>query len=192
MKKSMPHRSGYAGWYVVQIRDPFESGAISQTIDGLFKNSWAETLTETEKAFQMGFVAMTDAIVMAVRIVSFVVIAVILLVLANTMTMTARERMSEYAVLKTLGFGNRFLFLLISGESMTIALLGGVLGDGPGFSRGPRFCQRDEHPAAGLPYSLADPGPGDHALLAIGLLAAAFPTWRAARIRIASALSHVG
>ena len=76
----------------------------------------------------MGFVAMTDAIVIAVRIVSFVVIGVILLVLANTMTMTARERMAEYAVLKTLGFGNRFLFFLISGESVTIALLGGILG----------------------------------------------------------------
>jgi putative ABC transport system permease protein len=192
LKKNLPHLSGYAGWYVVQIRNPFESGAISQTIDALFKNSWAETLTETEKAFQMGFVAMTDAIVIAVRVVSFVVIGVILLVLANTMTMTARERMSEYAVLKTLGFGNRFLFFLISGESMTIALLGGMLGMVLAFPVA--------HVFAGEMSTLL---PVFHLhwktlllatalCLVIGLLAAVFPTWRAARLRIASALSHMG
>ena len=186
LKKNMPLRSGYAGWYVVQIRNPQESGAISQTIDALFKNSWAETLTETEKAFQMGFVAMTDAIVIAVRIVSFVVIGVILLVLANTMTMTARERMSEYAVLKTLGFGNRFLFCLISGESVAIALLGGILGMALAFPVAHVF---------GKEMSMLLPVFHIHwktllfatsLCLAIGLLAAALPTWRAIRIRIAT------
>jgi putative ABC transport system permease protein len=192
LKKNMPYLSGYAGWYVVQIRNPFESGAISRTIDALFKNSWAETLTETEKAFQMGFVAMTDAIVTAVRMVSFVVIGVILLVLANTMTMTARERMSEYAVLKTLGFGNRFLFFLISGESVTLALLGGLLGMALAFPVADVFAAEMSTLLPVFHIHWKTLLLATVLCLAIGLLASAFPTWRATRIRIASALSHIG
>ena len=71
----------------------------------MFKNSMAETLTETEKAFQLGFVSMTEAIVIAIQLVSFVVIIIIMAVVANTMAMSARERTGEYAIFKTLGFG---------------------------------------------------------------------------------------
>lgn len=88
----------------------------------------AETLTETEKAFQLGFIAMTGAIVVAIQIVSFVVIIIILAVVANTMAMTTRERFGEYAVLKTLGFRARHLAALILGESMVITLSGCALG----------------------------------------------------------------
>ncbi|MBI5570670.1 MAG: FtsX-like permease family protein [Desulfomonile tiedjei] len=127
-KKVLPARTDRPGWYLVQIRDPDRAAEISQEIDALFENSLAETLTETEKAFQMGFVAMTGAMVAAIKVISVVVIGIILLVLANTMAMTARERSSEYAVLKTLGFRPWFLFLLVSGESVAIAMLGGILG----------------------------------------------------------------
>ena len=192
LKKDAPHRSGYAGWYVIQIHNPFESAAISRTIDALFKNSWAETLTETEKAFQMGFVAMTDAIVIAVRVVSLVVIGVILLVLANTMTMTARERMNEYAVLKTLGFGNGFLFCLIAGEAVAIALLGGALGMVLAFPAAHLFAQEMSTllPVFHLQWQTLLLATA--LCFAIGLLAALLPTWRATRIRIASALGHTG
>ncbi len=80
LKKKMPTRAGQVGWYVIQIRDPADAGQISESVDDLFKNSSAETLTETEKAFLGGFLAMTEAIVIAVRIVSYVVIGVILIV----------------------------------------------------------------------------------------------------------------
>ena len=103
IKKIYPERADRAGWYVVRIDDPDRAAEISREIDSLFTNSPAETLTETEKAFQMGFVAMTEAIVGAIRIISVVVIAIILIVLANTMAMTARERSSEYAVFKDPG-----------------------------------------------------------------------------------------
>ena len=76
-------------------------------IDATFKNSLAETLTETEKAFQLGFVAMTEAILVAIQAVSFVVIVIIMAVMANTMAMTARERYAEYATMKALGFAQR-------------------------------------------------------------------------------------
>jgi putative ABC transport system permease protein len=101
---------------------------VAAPIDGLFKNSMAETLTETEKAFQLGFVAMSEAIIIAIQAVSFVVIIIILAVTANTMAMSARERTGEYAVLKTLGFGARHIALLIFGESFLITLTGCLLG----------------------------------------------------------------
>src|SRR5258708_23161106 len=97
-------------------------------MDREFRNSLAETLTETEKAFSLGFVAQTEAIVTAVRIVSFVVIVIIFAVVANTMAMTARERLAENATLKALGFGPGFVAGLIVGESIMIVAIGGALG----------------------------------------------------------------
>ncbi len=97
-------------------------------VDRTFKNSLAETLTETEKAFQLGFISMTEAIVIAIQIVSYVVIVIIMVVVANTMAMTARERIGEYAILKTLGFGASHIAAIIFGESLVIALIGGLLG----------------------------------------------------------------
>ena len=98
---------------------------IAQAIDAQFRNSLAETLTETEKAFQLGFVAMTEAIVVGdphrlVRGRSFIILAV----MANTMAMTARERLSEYATLKALGFGPGYVAALVLGESLAIAAVG--------------------------------------------------------------------
>ncbi len=128
MKQDSPGRDGQIGWYVVKIKDPGQSAAVSEYIDGLFKNSRAETKTETEKAFQQGFIAASSAFISAMNGMSFVIIGIIMLVLGNTMIMSARERTREYAVLRTLGFSNPFIMVFISGESIFISLLGGALG----------------------------------------------------------------
>ena len=128
VKKVAARRANQTGVFVLQIAEPERAAEISQSVDALFKNSLAETLTETEKAFQLGFVSMTEAIVLAIRIVSFLVIFIIMAVMANTMAMSARERHAEYATLKAIGFTPAFLALLIFGESLLIALVGGVLG----------------------------------------------------------------
>src|SRR5687768_16585323 len=78
MKKTGARRTDHIGVYVIQISDADRAAEISNGVDAMFRNSLAETLTETEKAFQLGFVAMTEAIVVAIRIVSFVVIVIIL------------------------------------------------------------------------------------------------------------------
>ncbi|MGM3346951.1 FtsX-like permease family protein, partial [Bacillus cereus group sp. BC23] len=85
--------------------------SIARNVDAVFKNSLAETLTETEQAFQLGFVAMSNQIIAAIRVVSYVVILIIMAVMANAMAMSARERTAEYATLKALGFGPGFLAL---------------------------------------------------------------------------------
>jgi putative ABC transport system permease protein len=128
MKIESPTRAGDVGWYIVLIDDPNRSAEISENIDALFKNSSAETKTETEKAFTQGFVSASGAIITAMNYVSFIIIGIIMLVLGNTMIMAARERTREYAVLKTLGFSAFHIVGLILGESMVIALIGGVLG----------------------------------------------------------------
>jgi putative ABC transport system permease protein len=192
MKKLAPDQADKAGWFLIQIASPDLAGEVSAKIDTIFKNSLAETLTETEKAFNLGFVAMTEAILLAIQAVSWVVIGVILLVLANTMAMSARERLGEYAVLKAMGFRPRFLTGVIMGESLALALLGGLLG----LALTPLvtlalpasvmqyfgvFNVTRETLALGLGVSLA-----------VGVLAAVLPAWRAARVGIAPALRKVG
>ncbi|MBS1157407.1 MAG: transporter ATP-binding protein [Proteobacteria bacterium] len=123
-----PGRGNQVGIYLLQIRDGREAAAISRRVDAEFKNSLAETLTETEKAFNLGFIAMTGAIVNAIQIVSFVVIVIIMAVMANTMAMAARERGPEYATLKALGFSPLVVGALVYAESLLLALIGGGIG----------------------------------------------------------------
>ncbi|MFH0350865.1 MAG: ABC transporter permease [Chromatiales bacterium] len=127
-KKQPGGRQDHAGIYVIGLHRAAEAARVSRDIDALFKNSMAETLTETEKAFQLGFVAMTEAILVVVQIVSLFVIAIILAVAANTMTMAVRERRSEYATLQALGFGSKHVLGLIVGESVFLSCSGGLLG----------------------------------------------------------------
>ncbi len=192
LKKTSPDRADKTGWYVIRVKDSDRSAEIAQEIDALFASSLAETITETEKAFQLGFVAMTSAIVGAVRIISIVVIGIILMVLANTMAMTARERSSEYAVFKTLGFGPWFIFLLISGESVAIAMLGGIAGAVLTFPGGRLFKAQ-----MGSFLHVFEIAPSTLGLIVgvsffVGLLAALPPAIRVSRMGIAEGLRHIG
>ena len=128
IKAVLPSMADRASVFVVNITNPSQAATMSASIDSLFRNSLAETRTETQKAFQLGFIAMVDTILVAIQTVAYVVILIIMAVMANTMAMAARERMREYATLKALGFGNNFVFMLILGESLSIAMAGGLLG----------------------------------------------------------------
>jgi len=192
MKKLFPKRAEYAGLFVVQIADPGRAAEISQAIDKEFRNSLAETLTETEKAFQLGFVAQTETIVMAVRVVSFVVILIIFAVVANTMAMTARERLSEYATLKALGFDPAFVAALILGESVALTTLGGILGIALTFPVAAAF--KSLLSAVFPVFNVAPQTVALQALaaLGVGLAAGLLPSIRAARVRIVEGLRYIG
>jgi putative ABC transport system permease protein len=123
-----PRRGGQVGTFIIDIDRAENLGTIARGIDATFKNSLAETLTESETSFNLSFVAMSDQIITIVKLVSFVVVLIIMGVMANTMAMTARERMREYATLKALGFGPGFLVALVAGESLFIAGIGCVIG----------------------------------------------------------------
>ncbi|SFM43351.1 ABC transporter permease [Rugamonas rubra] len=190
--KTAPRRGNQIGVYVVRIARAEDAAAVSATIDAQFRNSLAETLTETEKAFQLGFVSMSEAIVVAIRVVSFVVILIIMAVMANTMAMSARERLGEYATLKALGFGPGFLALMIFGESMLLALAGAGLGiallypvaAGFGAKMGTMFPVFEVAPLTVLQQVLA--------ALGIGVVAAIAPTLRAIRVNIVDGLRSIG
>ncbi|NMC42698.1 MAG: FtsX-like permease family protein [candidate division Zixibacteria bacterium] len=130
MRETAPGRAGQAGWFGVKINDANRAAEIGAAIDSRFKNSWAETKTETEKEFVLGFIQMADVLIAGLRIISYLIIGVILLVLVNTMVMTARERISENAFLRVLGFRNFHLIGLILGESLAMACAGGIAGMG--------------------------------------------------------------
>ena len=184
-------RSDSVGVYVTAIRDPANAALVSQRIDSQFRNSRAETLTETEKAFQLGFVAMSEAILLALQAVSYIIVVIIMAVMANTMTMTARERLAEYATLKALGFPPGFVVRLLFGESLLIAALGGLAGilltiplaaafAGATGSLFPVF--RVSGTTQALQFGAA---------LVVGLVAAAWPAWKMSRIDIVAGLRHV-
>jgi len=128
MLQETPERANDVGWYIAKIGDPGKAASMSNQIDELFKNSSAETKSETESEFARGFISASGAILGAMNFMSFTIVAIIMLVLANTMMMSARERTREYAILKTLGFSVPQISWLILGESFVLSILGGGLG----------------------------------------------------------------
>ncbi|MEW6349139.1 MAG: ABC transporter permease [Thermodesulfobacteriota bacterium] len=192
IKKSFPEMADKAGWFLIQIKDSARAAEISEEIDGLFRNSLAETLTETEKAFNLGFIAMMGALIAAIKVVSVVVIGVILVILANTMAMTARERSREYAVFKTVGFKTGTLLLLIAGESVAIAAFGGLMGIGLAFPCAAVFREMLSHFLPVFDVSRVTIGMMLGVSLVVGVLAALPPWVRISRMGIAEGLRHIG
>ncbi len=192
LKKTVARRADQPGYFIVGVARPEDAAQVSLAIDGQFKNSLAETLTETEKAFQLGFVAMTEAIMVAIRIVSYVVIVIIMVVAANTMAMTARERLAEYATMKALGFRSFHIAGVVFGESITIALVGGLLGIAGTYPAAhwietelAQFFPAFSISAETILFDLL-------AALTVGVVAGIFPTWRGSTIGIAEGLRRIG
>ncbi|MDP3297470.1 MAG: ABC transporter permease [Thermodesulfovibrionia bacterium] len=192
LKKTTPARADHVGFYMIGVTSPSAAADAAAAIDKTFKNSLAETLTETEKAFQMGFVSMSEAIVIAIQLVSFVVIIIILAVVANTMAMTARERFVEYAVFKTLGFGKWHIAALIFGESLFITMTGCALGIVLTFPSAKAFGNEMSTFFPVFNVSTETIYLDIAASIIVGTAAAIIPTWRAINIRIAEGLRRIG
>jgi putative ABC transport system permease protein len=192
LKKTNAARADHTGVFIVGLKDPTSAARVSADIDQIFKNSLAETLTETEKAFQLSFVAMTEAIVVSIQIVSFVVIVIIMAVMANTMAMTARERKSEYATLKALGFGPGHVILLIFGESLAISLSAGAIGITLTFPVAHTFSGMvgTIFPVFNVARATVFMAVG--VVILVGTVAAMLPSWRAVRMPIAEGLRSIG
>ncbi|MEM5342964.1 ABC transporter permease [Paraburkholderia azotifigens] len=191
--RKMPGRKAdQVGVYVLGIDNPDDAAEISRRVDAVFRNSLAETLTETEQAFQLGFVAMSNQIIAAIQLVSYVVIVIIMAVMANAMAMSARERTTEYATLKALGFGPGFLALLMFGESLTICTVGaglGMLATPPAASF---FKQATGGVFPVFAVSRDTMLQQAACALVVGLAAAVIPALQAARVRIVEGLRAIG
>jgi putative ABC transport system permease protein len=187
-------RPGKVGTFWLKAASAAEVPVIAERVDSMFKNSDAETKTETERAFQLGFVAMLGNIKTLISSISSVVVFTILLVTANTMAMSIRERAREIAILKTLGFTRRRLLGLLVAESAGIALAGGLLG-----TLGARlfYSLVDvwKHTQGFFPIFVVEPETIAIGLLLsvlIGVTSAAVPAYRVSRQTIAHALRRTG
>ena len=124
----------FVGIYVIRIDDPARAADIAGTVDARFANSPAETKTSTEQAFAQGFADQIGNIGAIVTAILGAVFFTILIITANTMAQSIRERTSELAVLKTLGFTDRRVLVLVLAESFALAVAGGAVGLGVGYA----------------------------------------------------------
>jgi putative ABC transport system permease protein len=181
---------GTVGWYIERIADPEHAANVVKAIDSLFANSSAETKTATEKAFMQGFAKQVGDIGAIITGILTAVFFTMLLVAGNTMAQAVRERTNELAVLKTVGFDNRMVMVLVLVESCVVAMLGGGLG--LALAWGLISLGDPTHGALPIFYFPSrDALIGVGFVLLLGLVTGAVPATQAMRLRIVDALRRV-
>ncbi len=187
--ESNAYASHSVGWYIDRLQDPAQADRVARAIDALSANSDHETRTQTEQAFGASFAKQLGDIGLIVSAIMGAVFFTLILLTGNTMAQAVRERTSELAVLKTIGFSSRSVLSMVLAESVLLLVLGGVIGLGlaallaPGVSKG-----------SGGMVNLPSVGASSWALgvglmLLIGLLVGLLPAWRAMRLNIVDALA---
>ncbi|MGA2414920.1 MAG: FtsX-like permease family protein [Candidatus Sulfotelmatobacter sp.] len=194
LEESVAFFKGTAGTFGILANSPGDVSKIAVAIDDLFHNSPQPTKSESEKAFGLEFVAMLGNVKAFILMICSAVIFATLLVSANTMAMSIRERTREVAVLKTLGFTRRAVLTLFVAESVAVSLIGGVLGALIAYGAVAAF---KHSPQAGGFFAniIVTPGTVGVALLvagAVGLLSAVVPSYHASQVNIVDGLRHIG
>ncbi|MFY8093895.1 MAG: ABC transporter permease [Niveispirillum sp.] len=177
-----------AGWIVIETADKALNTDVSKRIDAMFANSPAETATDTEKAFNQAFVGQLGNITLIVTLVVGAAFATILMIVGNTMAMAVRERTKEIGVMKTLGFPSGRIFKMVLGESLLLAMLGGL----PALGVAALLLEmmRKSVGFPGLALTLDFTALGIAIMLALGLLTGIIPAWNALRLNIVTALGR--
>jgi len=178
---------GLVGWYIVKINDAGAAQQMGAKFDDMFANSSAETKTTTEKGFVEGFAKQVGDIGAIMISITIAVLFTMILVAANTMAQSVRERTSEVGVLKTLGFSNASILVLVLSESVLIAVIGGGLGLLTAWA----FVQQGDPTGGMLPIFILptrDVVLGGALVVGLGLLAGALPAMNAMNLKITDAL----
>jgi putative ABC transport system permease protein len=185
------------GWVVSRVDDPGRAAEVAKAIDARFEERDTQTLSMSERAMNTSFIGMISAVLKAVDAVSLVILAIMVLILGNTVAMGVRERTHEYGVLRAIGFLPKHLAMFVLSEAVTVSVAGGVLGvmvaypfvqEGLG-----RFLE--ENMGAFFPFFRIDPATIVWALVLaafLGLLAAAIPAYNASRLKVVDALRRTG
>jgi putative ABC transport system permease protein len=179
---------GLVGWYLVQVDDAGRAEAVARQIDLQFANSPAETKTSSERAMAQSFVNQVGNVGAILRAVVTAVFFTMLLVTANTMAQSVRERTNEIGVLKTLGFSNGGILGLVLAESVLVTVLGGTLGLAGAWWLGVQFQPVFRQYLPGFALQPEAILAGVAIMLGLGLLAGAVPAAQAMRLRIVEAL----
>ena len=183
---------GQIGWFVVRIDNPDRVTEVSQAIDAKFANTPYETKTETEQQFQATFASMFGNLSLLLGSIAVAVVVTTLFVAGNTMAMSVRERTTEIAVMRTLGFPAQTIFVFVALEALLMAVVGGLLGAGLArlLVNGQRLgISGGFIPDFGVTTTSALVGLGLSAV--IGIVAGLVPAFMAARLKIVDALRRV-
>ncbi len=194
LEESVSWFKGQVGWYSTQVDSADDVARVSSEVDAMFRNSPLQTKTESEKAFQLGFVASLGNVKAFILGICGAVVFAIMLVSANTMAMSVRSRTREVAVLKTLGFTRQRVLSIFVSESVALAVAGGVLGIltavpviyflTRGFiALGVPLAMKVNARTAGLSLLVA---------LILGLVSGYLPAYNASRMNIVEGLRHIG
>jgi putative ABC transport system permease protein len=187
-ERAPPYWQGIVGWYIVRVENPDEALGVAKAIDGEFANSTSETRTQTESAFAASFMKQMGNIEFLILAIGSIVFFTLLLVTGNTMAIAVRERTGELAVLKAIGYSDRFVLGLVLAESLLIAGAGGAVG--LWLARG---IAAEDITGGILPMYLSGAAlaAGVAVALGTGLLAGLLPAFNAMRLSVVDALRRV-
>ena len=197
VEEALPRVTGFVGWFWIKAGSLAAVERLPKEIDTMFDNSSVPTRTETEKEMQNDFVSMLGNVKFMITGISTVIVFVILLIAGNTMAMTARERVTEIAVLRTLGYPKGTILALMLGESVLLALVGGTLGAllfvglFPGFRQSLLYSPMGGF-AAGMRLFPEIVGLAFAISVLVGILAGLVPAVRSAQRSITDGLRQVG
>ncbi len=187
------NRPGFVGTYSVRVESPEQVPQVSQRIDAVFENSTTPTHTETEKDFILGFMSMLGNVQLLITSICLAVMFAVILIAANTVAMSIRERIREIGVMKALGFKRKQVMGLLIGESVLLCVLGTLLG-----SLGARvlFGNLNMQALSGGFLQSLSITPAILSLclvmgILVGLIAAGFPAWQAAQRPVVQALRNI-
>jgi putative ABC transport system permease protein len=192
VEEAVPFFKGQAGTFYIEADNPSDVSQIAKAVDEMFRNSPQQTKTESEKAFGLEFVAMMGNVKAFILSICSAVLFATLLVSANTIAMSIRERTREVAVLKTLGFTRYGVLGLFVSEAISLSLIGGLLG--ASLAKGMVFAFTHAPQMTFFPLKLTS-GIFVLALLisaVVGLVSAALPSYHASQVNIVDGLRHIG
>jgi len=187
LDETRPFAKGMVGWYIIRINDPSRAAAIAEQIDNVFANSFYETETSTERAFVQAFAKQVGNVGAIITAVLTAVFFTILLVAGNTLMQSFRERITELAVLKTLGYPNGLVLRLVLAEALLLAGLGAALG----LALAWLLIKRGDPTGGALPIFFFPPRDillGIALAILLGLLVGTPPAVQALRLRVVDAL----
>jgi putative ABC transport system permease protein len=194
VEEAVREAKGRDNMFLVLADSPQSVSRVATAIDVLFHNSTVPTKTETEKAFELDFISMLGNVKAFILSICGAVLFTTLLVPANTMAMSIRERTREVAVLRTLGYPRRTILGLFVGESITLSMTGGLLGSSTAYCLLYAIAHSDQGQLYGGVLKITPPTVVLVLLVSVlvGFLSAAIPSYRASRMDIVEGLRHIG
>ncbi len=196
-ERARPQMKDQVGWVVSRVDGQIGAAELGILIDKLFDDKEIQTLSQDERSFQTSFLAMFSAVLTAVNYVSIAIMLIMMLILGNTIAMGVRERVSEYGVLRAIGFLPHHIAFFVLGESMAIGTAGGAVGVLLSYPIVERGLGRwiEENMGSFFPYFRIDATMASVALglaAVLGLVAAAIPAYQASKVSVTDALRKVG